>query len=183
MTSHIVHEPTPQERAEEKPIRFGVFDTVEGARRAVNGLLAAGFSTPEITVICSDENKEAMFREFEHQDPAGTHTPVAATTGAVIGATLGGLAAVAGTVATGGVALLAAGGLAVWSGGVLGGLVGAMMTRGVERELANYYNQSVEAGKLLVAVDLAGPDAPRRLIVAERVLADAGAEPAPLREG
>ena len=58
-----------------------------------------------------------------------------------------------------------------------------MMTRGVERELANYYNQSVEAGKLLVAVDLAGPDAPRRLIVAERVLADAGAEPAPLREG
>ena len=183
MNTHPVHEPTPAERALEQPIRCGVFETVDGARRAVDGLLAAGFSTPEITVICSNVQKEALFREFEHQDPAGTYAPAAAATGAVIGATLGGLAAVAGTVATGGVALLAAGGLAAWTGGVLGGLVGAMMTRGVERELANFYNQSVESGKLLVAVDLEGPDAPRRLIVAERVLAEAGAEPAPLREG
>ncbi len=183
MNAHPSGSSTPQENAAEKPIRFGVFSTVSEARGAVSGLLNAGFSSAEITVICSDESKEVMFREFEHQEPAGTHTPAAATAGAVIGATLGGLAAVAGTVATGGVALLAAGGLAAWAGGVFGGLVGAMMSRGVERELANYYNQAVEAGKLLVAVDVTGPDAPRRLVLAERVLADAGAEPAPLREG
>ncbi|MGE0536818.1 MAG: hypothetical protein AB7O68_17740 [Pirellulales bacterium] len=183
MNTQRATESTMQERAAEKPIRFGVFTTVPAARDAVSHLLSAGFTPKEVTVICSDEHKESLFREFEHQEPAGTHTPAAATAGAVIGATLGGLAAVAGTVLTGGVALLFTGGLAAWAGGVVGGLVGAMMTRGVERELADFYSQAVEAGKLLVAVDLEGPDAPRRLVLAERVLADAGAEPTPLGEG
>src|SRR5688500_2435323 len=69
-----------------KPVRVGVFSTVAATERAVQGLLAAGFTKEEITVICSDEAKERHFRVFEHQDPAGAHTPAAAATGGAIGA-------------------------------------------------------------------------------------------------
>src|SRR5205085_3297891 len=103
------------------------------------------------------------FRQFEHQDPAGTHTGAATATGGAVGATLGGLAALAATAATGGVALLAVSGIAAWTGAVVGGLVGAMMTRGVEKELANYYDQAVTEGKILVAVEDQSPRQQERL--------------------
>jgi hypothetical protein len=167
----------------ETPVRAGVFATMQGAEQAVSGLLAEGFTKDEITVVCSDESRERWFRTFEHQEPAGSHTPAAAAAGGVIGAALGGFAVLALGAATGGVGLLAAGGLAAWTGGIVGGLVGAMMTRGVEKELANYYDQAVAAGKLLVAVEVQGPRQTARLARAERVLTEAGAEPQPLREG
>jgi hypothetical protein len=44
---------------------------------------------------------------------------------------------IATAVTTGGMALWAAGPISAWAGGVVGGLVGAMMSRGVEKELAN----------------------------------------------
>jgi hypothetical protein len=84
---------------------------------------------------------------------------------------------------TGGIGLLAAGGILAWSGGVVGGLVGAMMTRGVDKELANYYNQSVLEGKILVAAECHGPNSEARQARAAQILADAGAEPIALTEG
>ena len=166
-----------------RPIEIGVFNTVEAADEAVHGLLDAGFTKEQVTVVCSDETKERHFREYEHQEPAGTFTPAAVASGGAIGATLGALAALAGGVATGGVGLLFTGGIAAWSGGVIGGLIGAMMTRGVEKELANYYNQAVVAGKILVAAELREGDDPQMLMTAAHVLEQAGAEPVPLPEG
>jgi hypothetical protein len=166
-----------------RPIEVGVFDTLEGAERAVHGLLDAGFTKEQITVVCSDDTKERHFRDFEHQEPAGTYTPAAIATGGAIGATLGALAAVAGGVAMGGVGLLFTGGIAAWSGGIVGGLIGAMMTRGVEKEIANYYDQAVIGGKILVAAEVHEGDDPRLLETAARVLDEAGAEPVPLAEG
>lgn len=177
---------TPQEKQIEKrerPIRAGLYKTLEAADRAIRELLNAGFTIEQVTVVCSDKYKESHFKQFEHQDPAGTHTGASALAGGAIGATLGGLAAVIGFAATGGVGLLVAGGIAAWTGGVFGGLVGAMMSRGVERELANYYNQAVQQGMILVAVDYAGPDSGARLAQAEEILAEAGAEPVALPEG
>ena len=58
-----------------RPLEVGVFDSVDDAQRAVQGLLAAGFTREHITVICSDDTKERYFSEFEHQQPAGTFTP------------------------------------------------------------------------------------------------------------
>ena len=63
-------------------LEVGVFDSVDDARQAVQGLLEAGFTTKQITVVCSDETKERYFSEFEHQDPAGTYTPAATIAGA-----------------------------------------------------------------------------------------------------
>lgn len=161
----------------------GVFSNVDDAKRAVSGLLQAGFTREHITVLCSDETKERYFHEFEHQDPAGTHTPAAAVVGGTIGAMLGGVTVLASAVVTGSIALVAAGPITAWAGGVAGGLVGAMMTRGIEKELANYYQQAVFDGMILVAAEDHGPDHPTTLAKAAQILADAGAKPVALPEG
>lgn len=169
--------------SDHRPMQVGIFLTVDSARRAVHGLRAAGFTRDEITVVCSDETKERYFREFEHQDPAGSHAPEAAITGGTIGAVVGALSVIATAAATGSVALLAAGPISAWTGGVAGGLVGAMMTRGVEKELADFYQQAVVAGRILVAAEKQGPGSAEALAQAARILADAGAQPLPMREG
>jgi hypothetical protein len=166
-----------------RALEAGVFNTVDAARRAVRGLLEAGFSKEQITVVCSDETKERYFSEFEHQQPAGTFTPAAAITGGTIGALLGGLTVVASAVATGGLALWAAGPITVWFGGVAGGLVGAMMTRGVEKELANFYQQAVVSGQILVAAEDHSANRSQMLAKAEKILAESGAQPMQMQEG
>ncbi|MGC3967283.1 MAG: hypothetical protein QM775_07905 [Pirellulales bacterium] len=168
----------------DRPIRAGVFATMEAADRVVDRLFKAGFSAEEISVVCSEEAQRRHFGELAHDKPAGTYTPAAAVAGSVIGAALGGLVAVAGVMTTGGVGVLASGGIAAWSGGVVGGLIGAMMTRGFERELANFYDQAVTAGKIVVAVDIREPDGRMpRLAVADQIFRDEGAESLALPEG
>lgn len=172
--------PTLQERLD-RPVRAGVFSSVAAAGEAVRRLLAAGFSQEQITVVCSDEKKEQFFREFEHQQPAGANTPAAAAVGGTIGASLGGIAAGAVGLATGGLPLIGAAGIGIWAGGVLGGFLGAMATRGIEKSAADYYDQAVSEGKLLVTVE--EHEARPGLAAAEQVFAEAGAEPLPLPEG
>jgi hypothetical protein len=169
------------EPLKETPIRAAVFTTVDSAEHAIRSLLDAGFSREQITVVCSDEGKLEHFRAFEHQGPAGTYTTASAAAGGALGAFIGGSAALIGTVATGGVALAAAGGLALWSGAVVGGLVGAMMSRGVEHELANLYQQAVIDGKILVAAQ--SEDNPALLSAAEQIFSAEQKLTLPLREG
>lgn len=167
----------------ETPVRVGIFNTIHGANIAVQDLLEAGFTKDQITVICSDETIKEVFHEFEHQRPAGSNTKFATATGSVIGITLiGGLTSIA-AVTTGGVGVLAAGGILSCMGGVLGGFIGAMMTQGIDKELAIYYDQAVEHGKILVAAQDTSEHQDDRLIVAEQVLARAGAEPVELPIG
>ncbi|MGE0609077.1 MAG: hypothetical protein AB7O62_18430 [Pirellulales bacterium] len=167
----------------ERPIRAGVFAKIERADCAIEGLLKAGFTPAEISVVCSNEVVEEHFKPFEHEKPAGTNMPLAATAGGAIGATVFGLTVVGAGIATGGVALIAAGGGAMWFGGMVGGFIGAMLTRGFEREAANYYDQAVSEGKILVTVEDQGPNAARRLAAAEEVFAGCGTEPLPLSHG
>jgi hypothetical protein len=171
--------------AQRRPVRAGVFSAVTAVERAVTDLLAAGFTKEQITVICSDETKERYFREFEHQEPAGASTQEAAATGGAVGAAIGGIATGAIGLATGGLPLLVAGGIGLMAGAVWGGFLGAMMTRGLEKEVADFYDQAVQDGKLLVAVEVDDDEAgiSPSLATAERILAAAGAEPLPLREG
>ena len=174
MTTQITNRPT---------VRAGVFAEVDSARRAVNALLAAGFSPEQITVVCSDENKERHFKRFEHQQPAGKNTPAAAAAGGSIGAAAGGIAAAALGIAVGGPAFAVLGGAGLITGGLVGSFLGAMATRGLEKEAANFYDQAVQSGKLLVVVEDLHGDSAARLTQAERLLSEAGAEPMPLPEG
>jgi hypothetical protein len=173
-----------ENRAEvETPFRIGVYARVHDADRAVQRLLEEGFTKDQISVVCSDEHKERHFKQFEHMQPAGASTPAAAAVGGTIGAALGGLTALAAGAMTGGVALVVAGGAAAWTGGVLGGFLGAMMTRGTEKEPADYYQQAVQRGKLLVAVEVEESEDQAALARAERIFTETGAEPLPLTEG
>src|SRR5438067_11080304 len=166
-----------------QPIRAAVYSTVAETKDAVSRLLAAGFTKDQITVICSDDTKERYFRDFEHQEKAGANTPAAAATGGAIGATLGSLATGAVGLAIGGVPLIVAGGIGLMAGAVWGGFIGAMLTRGIEKEAADFYDQEVQAGKLLVTVEDKGNHHGPTLADAERIFAAAGAEPIPLPEG
>lgn len=167
----------------QRPIRVGVYTTIRAADCAVQNLLNAGFNSEHISVLCSDESKEEHFREFEHEEPAGSYVPAAAAVGGAIGAALGGLTVLAGAITTAGLGLLAAGGIAAWTGGVVGGLVGAMTTRGVEPEVADFYDQAVTAGKILVAVEDHSEAQRQHLEQAERILTACGAEPVALPKG
>lgn len=167
----------------DRDYEVGVFSTVDEAERAVRGLLDAGFTTEEITVVCSDEKKEQYFREFEHQDPAGSMTPKAVLAGGAIGALLGGIPVIGAAVATGSVVLWVAGPALASALGVAGGLVGAMSTRGLEKEIANYYQQAVLEGLILVAAQVKESDPSPRLQQAATILTAAGAKPISLPEG
>lgn len=159
-------------------IRCGVFETVEQAEQAIDGLLEAGFAPGEISVVCSEKSKERHFTRYIHQQPAGANTAGAATAGSLLGALGAGLATIGLT--SGGVVLLAAGPLAALGGAVAGGLIGAMLTRGAEKTLADFYDQAVERGNVLVGVEDTGPNQAMRLARADRVFREAGALPLPL---
>lgn len=167
----------------ERPFRAGVFDTVPLAEDAVRALLAEGFTVDQITVVCSDELKERHFRAFEHTEPAGTNAPAAAAVGSAVGAAvMGATTATLGSLISPDAAA-AMGGAGLWTGTIFGGFVGAMMSRGTENELANFYNQALQKGKILVAAESHGPDAEAQLARAAAILAEKGAEPLPLSEG
>ena len=165
-----------------RPVRIAVFRSVRDADRAVRGLLDAGFAREHVSVVCSDRAKEAHFREFEHDQPAGTTTAAAAGAGA-IGGFAAGLAAATVVVATGGIGLLVAGPLFTGAGAVVGTFVGAMMSRGVEHEVADYYDQALSAGDILVAAEIEAGGDPALLGRAEAAFREAGSNPVALPRG
>lgn len=167
----------------DRPVRVGIFSTVQAADKAVKDLFAAGFSRDQISVICSDEHKEKLFGSLAHPYHSARQTPEAIALGGAVGATLGGLALAATALVTGGASLLAAGTVLVGGGAIAGSFTGAMTTRGLEKEIADYYDGAVRLGKILVAVEVEGEAHEQRLAQAERILAGAGAEPVPLVEG
>lgn len=167
----------------EKPVRIALYDTVPEADRAVRDLLAAGFTREEISVLCSDRHKTAHFRDVQTPAPAGSNTATGIVTGGAVGAAIGGLGLAASAVMTGGVSLLVAGGAMIAGGALVGTFTGAMATRGLEPEIVNYYDQAVQRGKLLVAVEPAGEIVEARLAQAGRILERGGAESMPIVEG
>jgi len=167
-----------------------VFSSPERADRALHALRGDGFLPQELFVITSHSAAREYFSRYARQDPAGEHTPEAAVAGGAMGAAVGavgttaaGAALAAAGGSLGGIALTLAGGPIAWTGAIVGGFVGAMLTRGIEKEAANYYDQSVAAGKILIGVEVHGDAAEPRLAAAERLLAAHGAEPIPLPEG
>lgn len=170
-------------QSSERKFEAGVFATVEEAELAVRKLLDAGFAKEHISVVCSDDSKERYFREYEHEEPAGTFTTQAALAGGAIGLLLGGVPLVGAAVATGSILLWVAAPATAGALGVAGGLVGAMTTRGLEGEIANYYQQAVLDGCILVAADAEGPTRVSRLAEAAKIFAAAGSKPIQLSEG
>jgi hypothetical protein len=166
------------------PIRAGVFENEPAADRAVTGLLTAGFHKDRISVVTSlTLPNHAEHEDVESVDPAGSHTSGAVALGGAIGSVLGGLTAAVGIVATGGVGLLIVGPLIMGAatGGMAGGFVGAMITRGFEPEIADFYDQALQKGLVLVAVEASDEGPP--LDSADAVFESSGAVSIPMQTG
>lgn len=171
------------ESSEPKKVHVGIYDRIAKADQAVLALVAAGFPKEQITVICPTCTKD-KYEEYHKQEPSGSHTAQGVAAGGGIGALLGGLSAAAVAAASGGTALLVAGPLLAGSGigAIVGGFVGAMMTRGMEPEVADFYDQALESGQILVAVELTDEVTQDQIDRADRVFAATGAEQVTLKK-
>jgi len=164
-------------------VHVGVYENVPEADRAVWELVHAGIARERITVICPTCTHE-KYEGLHQEQPSGSHTAAGAAAGGAIGALLGGLAAVIGITASGGMGLVVAGPLLFSSGtgAVFGGFVGAMMTRGMEREVADFYDQALEKGKVLLAVEVGDEVTADQVAIADRIFAETGAETLTLKK-
>ena len=156
---------------------FGIYKSSAQAERAVDRILAAGFSNNDISVLLPDTQSS---KEFAHEKntkaPEGTVTGV--TTGGIVGGTLGLLAGI-GTLAIPGLGpFIAAGpimaslaGLGV--GGAVGGLIGALVGMGIPEYEAKRYEGRVKTGGVLLSVHCDSSDEISR---AKDLLKETGAE-------
>ena len=135
---------------------FGIYKTSADAERAVDSLVAAGFSNSDISVLMPDRQSS---KEFAHEKntkaPEGTTTGV--LSGGAIGGTLGLLAGIGALAIPGVGPFIAAGpimgalaGLGV--GGTVGGLVGALVGMGIPEYEAKRYEGRVKDGGVLLSV-------------------------------
>jgi hypothetical protein len=166
----------------EYPVRAGIFSNIDDAKRLLRLLSDAGFSWEHVSVFCSEDKKQRLFPP-ELQQPLSRTVENQALN--AIGWVLFGLTGFAL-----GAALLSSAGTAIvimgaYAGLAAGGTVaGLMATRGFESEAADYYDQAVQAGRILVAVEVrgTGPEIDSRRNTAARLIAEAGAEPIPLAD-
>jgi hypothetical protein len=135
---------------------FGIYSSADLAERAVDTLIAAGFTSSDISVLLPDTRTT---RDFAHEKntkaPEGTAT--GATTGGVIGGTLGVLVGIGALAIPGIGPFIAAGpimaGLAgIGVGGAVGGLVGALVGMGIPEYEAKRYEGQVKGGGTLLSV-------------------------------
>ena len=163
-------------------LRVGIFESFRLADDAVSRLIAAGVAKDRISVVCP-ENHPEVSSDVEQVEPAGSHAVPAAVAGGTIGSILGGLTAAVGVAATGGTGLLIVGPLFAGAAGlgVVGGFIGAMSSRGLEPDIADFYDQALWKGQVLVAVEPPRPgEAPSQGEV-ECLLAYAGGKTLDLR--
>jgi hypothetical protein len=135
---------------------YGIFAASEQAERAVDTLIAAGYSNAAISVLMPDAGST---REFAHtkdtKAPEGATAGV--TMGGVVGGTLGVLAGIGALAIPGVGPFIAAGpimaGLAgLGLGGAVGGLLGALIGMGIPEYEAKRYVGHVKDGGTLLSV-------------------------------
>lgn len=130
---------------------LGLFTDSAKAGQAVSDLKEKGY-TKDISLVARDMSGEAKTHQIKED----------ATEGAVVGGTLGALAAVIGLTFTpvtlpAGAGVVLVGGpllsiLGITSGALAGGLVGALVDLGFPKETAKDYESRVLRGEVLVAV-------------------------------
>lgn len=164
------------------PIRAGIFSQPQHVEDALNHLTEKGFTPSEISIVTSVEEHQKHFAGYLEKSHAGSDVQSKALTRAgAAGLGLGGAAALTTLITTGGASVFV---LGAFSGiALLGTFVALMMTRGIEKETADFFDQELDKGNILVAVEVHGDDVERRLHMAEEILQAAGSKPIALPEG
>jgi hypothetical protein len=156
---------------------FGIYKTVAQAERAVDTLITVGFANNDISVLLTDAQTS---HDFAHQKntKAPEGTAAGATTGGIIGGTLGLLAGI-GTLAIPGIGpLIAAGPIVatlagIGAGGAAGGIIGALAGMGIPEYEAKRYEGRVKDGGVLLSVHC---DTSKEITRAKELLKNTGAE-------
>ncbi|CAM3467304.1 MULTISPECIES: general stress protein [Saccharibacillus] len=135
----------------------GTFEREEQAVQAIKELKEAGYDGEQISVVAKNaKDSEALRNE------TGTKAPEGMTAGALTGGTLGGAAGVLaslGALAIPGIGpLLAAGPIAAALAGAavgagVGGLAGGLIGLGIPEKEAEYYDERIHRGDVLVMVE------------------------------
>ena len=156
---------------------FGIYSTNSAAERAVDKLIAAGFSNQDVSVLMADRQGAKDFAAEKN-----TKAPEGATTGVGVGGAVGGtlgLLAGIGALAIPGVGpLIAAGPImaalaGVGVGGAVGGVVGALVGLGIPEYEAKRYEGRVKDGGVLLSVHC---DSSEEVSRAKDILKATGAE-------
>jgi len=156
----------------------GLFRSQPQAERAIHDLKDAGFPDDRIGVVMQDPEQQQQL-SADMGTKAGEGAAMGALGGGVLGGVLG-LLAEAGALVIPGIGPIIAGGALASTlagagiGAAAGGLLGTLAGMGVPEEEARHYERGVREGGILVTVAAAG-----RAIDTRRILANAGAEPAP----
>jgi hypothetical protein len=156
---------------------FGIYQTRNQAERSVDDLLAANFSSDDISVLLPEHQGSKDFaHEKNTKAPEGTTAGVAA--GGAIGGTLGLLAGIGALAIPGVGPFIAAGpimaalaGLGV--GGAVGGLIGALVGMGIPEYEAKRYEGHIKEGGILLSVHC---DTSDEIVRAKDVLRHTGAQ-------
>ena len=155
---------------------IATYETVPAANRAVSRLFEERFEHQQISMMVSDATREKHLA-IEH----ATKAPEGASAGALIGGTLGaiaaGLTAVAGIVIPGvGLAIsgpIAAALAGLGAGGAAGGLLGGLVGLGFTETEAKVVEDAVKNGNVVVSITVDGSD---RASVAEGVFKSTSAQ-------
>lgn len=156
---------------------FGIYATILQAEQTVDKLIAAGFSSSDVSVLLPDDaTTKAFAHEKETKAPEGTTAGV--TAGGVIGGTLGVLTGIGALAIPGLGPFIAAGpimaGLAgLGVGGAVGGLIGALVGMGIPEYEAKRYEGRVKEGGILLSVHC---DTSDEIARAKAILEGAGAK-------
>lgn len=145
---------------------YGIYPSDDAAERAVEALIAAGFTRADISLLlCESMSPPEVLARSDTWAPEGA--TAGATAGGIIGGTIGVLAGI-GALAIPAVGyLLGAGpimaGLAgLGLGGALGGLVGALIGLAIREYEAEGYEGWLGDGGTLLSVHCETPDAAKR---------------------
>ena len=159
----------------------GLFKDVPDARQAIERLQAAGFADDKIGVAMRDRTQQEEIRS-----DTGTKAAQGAASGAVGGGIVGGLLGLlagVGALAIPGVGPVIAGGVlgstlaGAGIGAAAGGIGGALIGLGLREDEAKHFEQALQGGGVLVAVEPG-----TRYAEARRILVDAGADLGPGRD-
>ena len=135
---------------------FGLFSSRAQAERGVDGLIAAGFRSDDISVLAPDQKTtHELATEKNTKAPEGATT--GATTGGAIGGTLGLLAGIGALAIPGLGPFIAAGPImgalaGMGAGAATGGLIGALVGMGIPEYEAKRYEGQVKDGGVLLSV-------------------------------
>jgi hypothetical protein len=132
----------------------GFYRTPADGERAYNGLLSAGFTPEQVSMVVRDTRETDIPAVGPRQE---TGSESGAGAGAVIGGMAGLAAGMIATVLPGIGALLAIGPLAGAIGGLgigaaTGGVIGLLRDHGVSEEEAEFYAEGVRRGGAIVTV-------------------------------